>query len=358
MTRSRSGNVAARLGSTDPLPALHRRDENHPSGPWPAEPGGAYGPSVTRPLARPLAMAITLVLLSGLFAALAPRTSSLRATTTGARSPMAAPMESQTLTETPASTADEVPPSSPGQAATSTPVAVAHPGPAASNAAVNASGGSLCPCDPRTGEPLGGAAQDKGFDVRVTDPLGNPLPGLCVQTVHPSWFDSDVPVLITDREGRASIDLGTAPKDPLLQLSITDCSAPVPHWEPKTEPMTPGSFSHITSVLVPAATITGTVVDQTRRPPAGGCVWVSPGPGGEWRSSRIALDGHYQVGGLTQGDHQILINLDCWPPQASRSGAHPAPLEPISSASGTTEVTLGRGQDARVDIAVYRPQNV
>jgi hypothetical protein len=234
----------------------------------------------------------------------------------------------------------------------------AHTSTYPANGAVDASGKSLCPCDPRTGEPLGGAVQDKGFEVRVTDGAERPLAGLCVQTVHPSWFESDVPVLLTDADGRASINLGTSHRDPLLQLLVSDCRASAPRWEPKVEALTPGGYSHIVSVLTPTASISGTIVDQHGRPPNGGCAWVSPSKEDGWRSSRIDSLGRYQVGGLSAGYHQVMVNLDCVSPGTIRAGVYQGALDPLDSTSGLTEITLSSGESAVLSFAVFRPPNI
>ena len=115
-------------------------------------------------------------------------------------------------------------------------------------------GRSLCPCNPVTGEPLGGSVIDKGFEIVVTDSAGHPLGGICVtfDPLQPSFART----MDTDAAGRASLDLGTT-GPPFFGLMVADCHPPIARWAAQQIHPDPNGFNHLDVALVDTGAVSG-----------------------------------------------------------------------------------------------------
>jgi hypothetical protein len=225
---------------------------------------------------------------------------------------------------------------------------VATPDMYPANGAVDGNGKSICPCNPKTGEPLGGSVEVKGLEVHVTDTTGHPLPGICAE-VLPTSPGAPVPMLITDADGRAAVDLGPGGYS-LFSARISDCQVPVRRWTPRTVALDPNGINHVEIALVRTGSVSGTVTDQDGQPFAGGCVFGFDDDGDTIRYVSLDAAGHFAVGGVTAGTRSLYLQLTCGPLQ------HRAVILQGDGSRSSTPVTLAPGGDVNVDFSVLRPQ--
>ena len=211
------------------------------------------------------------------------------------------------------------------------------------NGAVDGKGRSLCPCNPVTGEPLGGSVIDKGFEIVVTDGAGHPLAGICVtfDPLQPSFARA----VDTDAAGRASLDLGTT-GPPMFGLMVADCHSPVPRWAPQQLHPDPNGFSHLDVALVDTGSVSGTVTDQYGQPFGGVCVVWSDGDTRRYTPADAA--GHYVVAGIPPGTAGFSATYTCAPDLG-------LPPLPMATDSATPTVTVRPDQTTTLDFGVMRP---
>ncbi|MDQ1427489.1 MAG: Carboxypeptidase regulatory-like domain [Acidimicrobiaceae bacterium] len=88
--------------------------------------------------------------------------------------------------------------------------------------------GQICPCNPITGEPLGGSGRP-GADItgHVTDYAGNPIPNICVEL---AYVTEPVANVKTDATGTWHYKFPGLGSHPMLWLTYSECPATNPGW--------------------------------------------------------------------------------------------------------------------------------
>ncbi len=108
-------------------------------------------------------------------------------------------------------------------------------------------------------------------------------------------------------------------------------------------------FTHVEAVLVPTASIQGTVLDQYGQPFAGLCVFAPDGATTNPPLFTADANGHYLITGVTPGTRSPYARFSCGPPPT-------AAILPFPGAGIAPTVTVAAGQTATLDFAVLRPE--
>jgi hypothetical protein len=89
--------------------------------------------------------------------------------------------------------------------------------------------GQICPCNPITGEPLGGSGQP-GADItgHLTDYAGNPVPNICIEL---AYVTEPVANVKTDATGTWHYKFPGLGSHPMLWLTYSECPATNPGWD-------------------------------------------------------------------------------------------------------------------------------
>jgi hypothetical protein len=138
----------------------------------------------------------------------------------------------------------------------------------------------MCPCNPTTGEPLGGSGQP-GADIygHVTGAGGKPVPNTCITM---AYVTDVVAQVRTDANGDWHYKFPGLGSHPMMWFTYTDCGGSTPGWAFPPTFFTMYAFNAGLTITIdaqvqPAAAISGIAVDSVGRPLPGAEIKLSDG---------------------------------------------------------------------------------